>query len=343
MEKFKVAVVGATGMVGRKMLQVLAERKFPVGELYPFAAAKRAGSKIVWEGKEYTVLETNEENIKKVGAQIVIMSAGGKASGIYSPMFAAAGGIVIDNSAYWRMDDQVPLVVPEVNPEDAFKHPKGIIANPNCSTIQAMVALAPLHKAFGIKRVIYTTFQAVSGAGVKGYADLENGLKAEVEGTEMPALQKFPYPIAGNCLPEIDVLLDNGYYKEEQKMIDETHKIMHAPEIKVTATCVRVPVFYGHSESINVEFEKPATPEEVRKVLSDVPGLIVMDDPANHVYPTALQAADHDEVYVGRIRRDYTVESGINMWVVADNIRKGAATNAVQIAQLLTQRGDCKR
>lgn len=343
MQKYKVAVVGATGMVGRKMLQVLAERNFPVSELYPFASAKSAGSTIEWQGKSYTVLETNEENINKVKAEIVIMSAGGKASGIFSPMFAKAGGIVIDNSAYWRMDDQVPLVVPEVNPEDAFNHPKGIIANPNCSTIQAMVALAPLHKAFGIKRVIYTTFQAVSGAGVKGYADLENGLKAMAEKSPLPELQKFPHPIVGNCIPEIDVLLDNGYYKEEQKMIDETHKIMHAPEIKVTATCVRVPVFHGHSESINVEFEKQASVEDVKKVLSEVKGLIVLDDPANHVYPTALEAADHDEVYVGRIRRDFTVESGINMWVVADNIRKGAATNAVQIAQLLAERGECKR
>ncbi len=342
MKQFKVAVVGATGMVGRKMLQVLAERKFPVGELMPFASAKSAGSEIEYCGKKYTVIETTEENINKYRPEIVIMSAGGKASGIYSPMFAAAGGIVIDNSAFWRMDENVPLVVPEVNPEDAFDHPKGIIANPNCSTIQAMVALDPLHKAFGIKRVIYTTFQAVSGAGVKGYADLEAGVKAESEGACMPIPQKFPHPIAGNCIPEIDVLLDNGYYKEEQKMIDETHKILHAPDIKVTATCVRVPVYYGHSESINVEFEKPATPEAVREVLAKTPGIVVMDDPANHVYPTALQATDHDEVYVGRIRKDYTVESGINMWVVADNIRKGAATNAVQIAQLFIDRM-CKR
>lgn len=343
MKTYKVAVVGATGMVGRKMLQVLAERKFPVGELFPFASAKSAGTEIEWCGKKYTVLETNEENIRKVKAEIVIMSAGGKASGIYSPLFAEAGGIVIDNSAFWRMDENVPLVVPEVNPEDAFRHPKGIIANPNCSTIQAMVVLQPLHKAFGIKRVIYTTFQAVSGAGVKGYADLESGVKAEAEGACMPLPQKFPHPIAGNCIPEIDVLLDNGYYKEEQKMIDETHKILHAPDMKVTATCVRVPVYYGHSESVNIEFEKPATPDDVRKALSGIDGLVVMDDPANHVYPTALQAADHDEVFVGRIRKDYTVESGVNLWIVADNIRKGAATNAVQIAQLLASRGECRR
>lgn len=335
MRKYKVAVVGATGMVGRKMLQVLAERNFPVGELYPFASERSAGKEIEYCGKKYTVLETNEENINKVKAEIVIMSAGGKTSGIFSPLFAAAGGIVIDNSAYWRMDPNVPLVVPEVNPMDAFNHPKGIIANPNCSTIQAMVALKPLLDKFGIKRVIYTTFQAVSGAGVKGYSDLEEGIKAESEGACMPIPKKFPHPIAGNCIPEIDVLLDNGYYKEEQKMIDETHKILHAPDVKVTATCVRVPVYYGHSESINIEFVKPSSVEEVKEVLSKAPGLILQDDPANHVYPTALHAADKDEVFVGRIRKDYTVDSGINMWVVADNIRKGAATNAVQIAQLL--------
>lgn len=337
MQKYKVAVVGATGMVGRKMLQVLAERNFPVGELFPFASAKSAGKEIEYCGKKYTVLETNEENIDKVKAEIVIMSAGGKTSAEFSPLFAKAGGIVIDNSAYWRMHESVPLVVPEVNPEDAFDHPLGIIANPNCSTIQAMVALQPLHKAFGIKRVIYTTFQAVSGAGVKGYADLEAGVKAESEGACMPVPQKFPHPIAGNCIPEIDVLLDNGYYKEEQKMIDETHKILHAPEIKVTATCVRVPVYYGHSESVNIEFEKPASPEEVRAVLAAAPGVVIMDDPANHVYPTALACENRDEVFIGRIRKDYTVDSGVNMWVVADNIRKGAATNAVQIAQLLTR------
>ncbi|HIW02696.1 MAG TPA: aspartate-semialdehyde dehydrogenase [Candidatus Protoclostridium stercorigallinarum] len=342
MKTYRVAVVGATGMVGRKMLQVLAERKFPVGELLPFASAKSAGKEIEWCGKKYTVIETTEENIKAAKAEIVIMSAGGAASGKFSPVFATAGGIVIDNSAFWRMDKDVPLVVPEVNPEDAFNHPKGIIANPNCSTIQAMVALKPLNDAFGIKRVIYTTFQAVSGAGVKGYDDLDNGMKAYAEGRSDYELKKFPRPIAGNCLPEIDILLDNGYYKEEQKMIDETHKILHAPDMKVTATCVRVPVFYGHSESVNIEFEKPTTPEAVREVLAKAPGIVVVDDPANHVYPTALECADKDEVFVGRIRRDFTVDSGINMWIVADNIRKGAATNAVQIAQLLIER-DCAR
>ncbi len=342
MKEYRVAVVGATGMVGRKMLQVLAERDFPVGELLPFASAKSAGKEIEYRGKKYKVIETNEENIRRAGAEIVIMSAGGAASGKFSPMFAAAGGIVIDNSAFWRMDKDVPLVVPEVNPEDAFAHPKGIIANPNCSTIQAMVALKPLHDAFGIRRVIYTTFQAVSGAGVKGYADLDCGMKAYAEGKSEYELQKFPRPIAGNCLPEIDILLDNGYYKEEQKMIDETRKILHEPDMRVTATCVRVPVFYGHSESVNIEFDKPASPEDVRAVLEKAPGLVVIDNPAEHGYPTALECADKDEVFVGRIRRDFTVESGVNLWIVADNIRKGAATNAVQIAQLLVGR-NCTR
>ncbi|MBR6788561.1 MAG: aspartate-semialdehyde dehydrogenase [Clostridia bacterium] len=338
MKTYRVAVVGATGMVGRKMLEVLAEMDFPIGELLPFASAKSAGKEIDYRGKKYTVIETNEENIKKYAPEIVIMSAGGSTSAKFSPLFAEAGGVVIDNSAYWRMDENVPLVVPEVNPEDAFNRPKGIIANPNCSTIQAMVALSPLHKAFGIKRVIYTTFQAVSGAGVNGYADLEEGMKAIADGEEAPAPKKFTHPIAGNVIPEIDVLLPNGYYKEEQKMIDETLKILHAPEIKVTATCVRVPVYYGHSESINIEFEKKVTADDVRKVLEKAEGVVVMDDPANHVYPTPLYATNRNEVFIGRIRQDFTVESGVNLWCVADNIRKGAATNAVQIAKLITEK-----
>lgn len=338
MRQYKVAVVGATGMVGRKMLQVLAERKFPIGELIPFASARSAGSKVNYCGKDYTVVETTPENVAKAKAEIVIMSAGGATSKEYSPLFAKAGGIVIDNSAAWRMDPNVPLVVPEVNPDDAFNHPIGIIANPNCSTIQAMLPLSALHKAFGVKRVIYTTFQAVSGAGVKGHDDLEAGIKAAAEGLPAPEPKKFTHPIAGNCIPEIDVLLDNGYYKEEQKMIDETHKILHAPDMKVTATCVRVPVYNSHSESVNIEFSKNVTLDEVKKVLGCTEGLIVMDDPGNHVYPTPIYATDKDEVFVGRIRKDYSVDSGINMWIVADNIRKGAATNAVQIAQLLISR-----
>ena len=258
MKKYKVAVVGATGMVGRKMLQVLAEREFPISELVPFASARSAGKEIEFMGNKYTIQETNEENIENAKAQIVLMSAGGAASKEFSPIFVDAGGVVIDNSACWRMDDEVPLVVPEVNARAALKRPKGIIANPNCSTIQAMVALAPLHKAFGLRRVVYTTFQAVSGAGVKGYADLQEGVKAIAAGTEIPAPSKFSHPIASNCIPQIDVLLDNGYYKEEQKMIDETRKILDEKKIARTATCVRAPIFNGHSESINIEFNNPS-------------------------------------------------------------------------------------
>lgn len=329
MKKVNVAVVGATGMVGRKMLQVLEERNFPIAELYPFASARSAGKSIRYSGKDYTVIELTKQNIESRKIDIAIFSAGGSTSGEFAPIFAAHGATVVDNSSYWRMDPSVPLVVPEVNPQDIdWNH--GIIANPNCSTIQAVVALKPLDDAFGIKRIVYTTFQAVSGAGLGGYQDLENGIKGL-------APQKFPRPIFGNCLPQIDVFLPNGYTKEEEKMMKETCKIL-GHEIKVTATTVRVPVFYSHSESINVEFNKPCTLEEVRKVLTNAEGIVMMDDPQNGVYPTALDTTDRDEVYVGRLRMDDTVDSGINMWVVADNIRKGAATNAVQIAQKLVDK-----
>lgn len=323
--KYNVAVVGATGMVGRKMLQVLSERKLPIGELYLFASAKSAGKQVDFMGKNYTVIELTEESVRSRKIDIALFSAGAGTSGTFAPIFAECGAIVIDNSSRWRTDPDIPLVVPEVNPEDiAWNH--GIIANPNCSTIQAVVALAPLHKAFGIKRIVYSTYQAVSGAGLGGYTDLEEGIKGNPP-------KKFPKPIFGNCLPHIDVFLDNGYTKEEQKMMFETRKILHDESLKITATTVRVPVYYGHSESVNVEFRKPVTLEEVKKVLCEAEGVIVMDDPENRVYPTALECADHDEVYVGRIRLDDSVESGVNLWIVADNIRKGAATNAVQIAQ----------
>ncbi len=323
--KYNVAVVGATGMVGRKMLQVISERNLPIKELYLFASAKSAGKEVEFMGKTYTVIETTEENIRSRKIDIALFSAGAKTSATFAPIFASCGAVVIDNSSQWRTDPNVPLVVPEVNAHDISWH-NGIIANPNCSTIQAVVALAPLHKKFGIKRIIYSTYQAVSGAGVGGYSDLENGIKGE-------APQKFPKPIFGNLIPHIDVFLENGYTKEEQKMIFETKKILGDESLKITATTVRVPVFYGHSESINIEFNSPATREEVVKALSEGEGIVVMDDPANGVYPTPLELADRDEVFVGRIRMDDTVESGVNVWVVADNIRKGAATNAVQIAE----------
>ncbi len=260
-----------------------------------------------------------------------MFSAGGDVSKEFAPVFAKHGALVIDNSSAWRRDVNVPLVVPECNPEDILKH-KNIIANPNCSTIQAVVALKPLNDAFKIKRIVYSTYQAVSGAGVRGFNDLKGGICGEKP-------QKFPYPIFGNCLPHIDVFLDNGYTKEEDKMIFETKKILHDDSLKITATCVRVPVYYGHSESINVEFEKPCTVEEVKKVLSSAPGVVVQDDVKNNVYPMPVSAEDKDEVFVGRIRKDDTVPSGINLWVVADNIRKGAATNAVQIAEKAIELG----
>ena len=331
MKKFNIAVVGATGMVGNKFLEVLTERQLPAENYYLFASSKSAGKKINFMGKEHTIIELKEENIIDKKIDIALFSAGGDVSKAFAPIFAKHGILVIDNSNAWRRDENVPLVVPEVNASDIAWH-KNIIANPNCSTIQAMVVLKPLQKAFGIKRVIYSTYQAVSGAGVKGFNDLKGGICGEPP-------QKFPYPIFGNCIPHIDVFLDNGYTKEEDKMIFETKKILGDQDMKVTATCVRVPVYYGHSESINIEFIKPCTVEEVKEVLSKAEGVVVQDDLANNVYPMALTAENKDEVFVGRIRKDFTVESGINLWCVADNIRKGAATNAVEIAEKAIEMG----
>ncbi|WP_324824015.1 aspartate-semialdehyde dehydrogenase [Sinanaerobacter sp. ZZT-01] len=326
-KKPNIAVVGATGLVGSTFLKVLEERDFPFENLYFMASAKSAGKKLSFRGKEYVVEELNEHSFDKP-IDIALFSAGGTASEKYAPIAAAHGVTVVDNSSAWRMDKEVPLVVPEVNPDDISWN-KGIIANPNCSTIQAMVALKPLDEHFKLKRVIYSTYQAVSGSGLKGINDLKEGLKGN------DVKQAYPHPIAGNCLPQIDVFLENGYTKEEMKMIDETHKILGRDDIKVTATTVRVPVFESHSESINLEFEKPFEIEEVKKILAAAPGIVVIDDIENSQYPLARDASGKDEVFVGRIRRDFSVENGINLWVVADNIRKGAATNAVQIAELL--------
>ena len=323
MKKYVMAVVGATGMVGSKFLKVLEERKLPVSEYYLFASKKSAGKEIDFMGKKHTVIELNSENIKGKGIEIALFSAGGSVSKEFAPQFAELGAVVIDNSSQWRMYDDVPLVVPEVNGEEALNN-HGIIANPNCSTIQAVVALKPLDDAFGIKRVVYSTYQAVSGAGVAGYNDLKDGTTT-----------KFPYPITGNVLPHIDVFLPNGYTKEEEKMIKETRKILKKPDLRVTATTVRVPVFHGHSESVNVEFEKPCTVEGIKAALQSMPNVVIVDDPANLKYPMPIYAEDTDEVYVGRIRLDDSVQYGCNLWVVADNIRKGAATNAVQIAEYL--------
>lgn len=334
MKKYNIAVVGATGMVGSKFLEVLTERQLPAENYFLFASAKSAGKQIDFMGKPHTVIELKEENILDKKIDIALFSAGGETSKNFAPIFAKHGALVIDNSSQWRRDVNVPLVVPECNANDILWH-KNIIANPNCSTIQAVVALKPLHEAFGIKRVVYSTYQAVSGAGVKGFNDLKGGICGE-------APQKFPYPIFGNCIPHIDVFLPNGYTKEEDKMIFETKKILGDENLKVTATCVRVPVYYGHSESINIEFEKPCTVESVKEVLSKVKGIVLQDDGENLIYPMPLTAENHDEVFIGRIRKDETVESGVNLWVVADNIRKGAATNAVQIAEKAIELGAVK-
>ncbi|MDD4297347.1 MAG: aspartate-semialdehyde dehydrogenase [Ruminiclostridium sp.] len=326
MKNYKLAIVGATGMVGNTFLKVLEGKNLPISEFFFFASSKSAGKTITFKGKNYIVEELSESSFDR-GIDIALFSAGGSTSLKYAPIAAKKGCVVIDNSSAWRMDPNVPLVVPEVNSED-IKWNKGIIANPNCSTIQAVVALKPLQEKYGLKRVIYSTYQSVSGAGMGGYKDLENGIKGE-------APVKFIYPIAGNCIPHIDVFTDNGYTKEEVKMIEETRKILGLPNLKVTATTVRVPVFYSHSESINVELEKPFDLDELKQTLKDFPGIIVQDDPANNLYPMPITATDKDEVFVGRIRRDESVDNGVNLWVVADNIRKGAATNAVQIAEKL--------
>ena len=326
MKKYNVAVVGATGMVGRKMLQVLSERRLPVENYYLFASARSAGSTVSFMGRDYIVEELRPGCLDDKKVDYALFSAGGGTSKEYAPMFAAAGAVVVDNSSCWRMDPDVPLVVPEVNPQDIKKIKKGIIANPNCSTIQAMLPLKALHDAYGIDRVVYATYQAVSGAGVKGYADLEQRHTGD-------ALQKFEYPIYGYILPHIDVFLDNGYTKEEMKMVNETHKILGDDSIRVTATCARVPVFHGHSEAINLELKKPFEVEDIKTLLKNTPGIIVEDDPQNNIFPMPIYAEDKDEVFVGRIRRDFSVENGLNIWVVSDNIRKGAATNAVQIVE----------
>ena len=329
-KKYNLAVVGTTGMVGRKILKVLEERQLPVNNYHLFASARSAGSNIEFMGNTCTVEQLTENCFNGKNIDIALFSAGASVSRDFAPIAASQGVVVIDNSSAWRMLDEIPLVVPEVNPQDILKH-NGIISNPNCSTIQAVVALKPLHDMYGIKRLVYSTYQSVSGAGMAGYDDLVEGVKGSTK------TNKFPYPIFSNCLPHIDSFLDNGYTKEEMKMIEETRKILGDQSLKITATTVRVPVFYGHSESINVEFKKPFDIKDLTAALYKAPGLVVMDDPANNQYPMPIHAEDRDEVFVGRIRRDESLESGINMWVVADNIRKGAATNAVQIAQKLIE------
>ena len=324
---YNVAIVGSTGNVGRKFLEILEERNFPIKNIYLFASKRSAGSYLKFKGQEYLVEETCEDTIKNKKIDIALFSAGGDTSLKFAPIFSSYGAVVIDNSSAWRMNKDVPLVVPEVNPEDLKGH-NGIIANPNCSTIQAMVPLKALLDNYGIKRIVYSTYQAVSGAGMQGIKDLEDGLK----GLEP---KKFPYQIAGNCLPHIDVFLENGYTKEEMKMIEETRKILHSNDLKITATTVRVPVLNSHSESINVELNSPFELEDIFKLFEKTEGLTVYDNVNELKYPTALNVSGKDDVYVGRIRRDFSLDNGLNLWVVADNIRKGAALNAVQIAEVL--------
>ena len=329
----KVAVVGATGLVGTRMLEVLAERNFPVTELYPVASAKSVGRKITFQGREYSVVSADDAIAAR--PDLALFSAGGSTSAELAPKFAAVGCRVVDNSSQWRMDPTKKLVVPELN-GDVLEESDYIIANPNCSTIQMLLPLAPLHKAYRIKRIVVSTYQSVTGTGYKAV----DQMKAEREGGkwgEYPAV--YPYPIDQNILPHIDSFLETGYTKEEMKMVNETHKILRDDTIGVSPTTVRVPVQGGHSESVNLEFEKDFTLEEVRTLMENMPGVIVQDDPQHNIYPMPLFAWGKNEVFVGRIRRDPSVKSGLNFWCVADNLRKGAATNAVQIAELLLEKG----
>jgi aspartate-semialdehyde dehydrogenase len=332
----KVAVVGATGLVGTKMLQVLAERNFPVDELIPVASEKSVGKEVIFKGKPYKVVSA--ETAIAMKPNVAIFSAGGGTSLELAPKFAAAGVTVIDNSSAWRMDPTKRLVVPEIN-ADSITATDKIIANPNCSTIQMVVALNPLHKRYGIKRIVVSTYQSVTGTGKKAVDQLmgERGKAVKGETTDYPMAYK--YPIDLNVIPQIDVFLDNGYTKEEMKMVNETKKIMGDDSIRVTATTVRIPVMGGHSESVNVEFAQDFDLAEVKALLEKSPGVIVVDDPANAQYPMPKDAHERDEVFVGRLRRDETQPNTLNMWIVSDNLRKGAATNAVQIAEYLAGKG----
>jgi aspartate-semialdehyde dehydrogenase len=332
---YKVAVVGATGAVGQQMVACLEERRFPVARLVPLASERSVGKKVTFLGKEIPVEVLTKDSFD--GVEIALFSAGGSISKDFAPIAAQAGAVVVDNSSAWRMDPEVPLVVPEVNPQDVGLYPKtGIIANPNCSTIQMVVALKPLHEAARLKRVVVSTYQAVSGTGQKAVDELAAQVRALLSCQETKN-KVYPHRIAFNCLPHIDVFLPNGYTKEEMKMVNETQKIMGDDSIRVTATTVRVPVFYGHSEAVNIETERKLTVEEARELLAAAPGVKVVDDPAKNLYPMPLEAAGQDLTLVGRIREDFSIANGLNFWVVADNLRKGAATNAVQIAEILVR------
>ena len=331
--KYNIAIVGASGAVGEQMRQVLEERKFPVGEMRLLGSERSAGQFLDFDGRQHRVGVLNENSFENT--DIGLFSAGGTVSAKYAPLAVSAGAVVVDNTAHFRMAPDIPLVVPEVNASairDYKNH--GIIANPNCSTIQMVVALKPIHDAARIKRVVVSTYQSVSGAGRQAMEELSQQIAALFNGKDVEK-KKFPHQIAFNCIPHIDVFMEDGYTKEEWKMIHETRKILGEPSLPVTATTVRVPVFCSHSESVNVETEKKLTVAEVRALLREAPGIIVADEPENNLYPLALEATGKDATYVGRIREDHSVQNGINLWVVADNLRKGAALNAVQIAEIL--------
>ncbi len=333
MKTYQVAVVGATGAVGNEMIKTLEQRNFPVDKLKLLASERSLGVSIEYKGNMIPVEVLKEDSFE--GVKIGLFSAGGSVSEKFAPIAAQAGCVVVDNTSAFRMVPDIPLVVPEVNPEAIAQYKtKGIIANPNCSTIQMVVALKPIHDAVKIKRIVVSTYQAVSGTGKKAIEELSLQTRALLSGQE-PVVKVYPHRIAFNCLPQIDVFIENGYTKEEMKMVNETKKIFNDYSIGVTATTVRVPVFFGHSESVNIETEKKITPQEVKALLSNAPGVRVIDDPAKREYPLAIDAAGGDDTLVGRIREDESIPNGINMWVVADNLRKGAALNAVQIAEIL--------
>jgi aspartate-semialdehyde dehydrogenase len=334
--EFNVAVAGATGAVGTQMVKCLEERNFPVKMLRPLASERSLGKTVTFRGREVPVEVLGEKSFE--GIEIALFSAGGSISLKYGPIAAASGAVVVDNSSAFRMEPDIPLVVPEVNPQDiALYKNRGIIANPNCSTIQMVVVLKPIHDAARIKRLVVSTYQAVSGTGQKAVNELAEQVRALLSGAE-PKIKVYPYRIAFNVFPHIDVFLENGYTKEEMKMVLETRKIMGDDAIRVSATTARVPVFYGHSEAVNIETEKKITPDEVRALLAQAPGVKVVDDPANRLYPMPLDAAGQDLTLVGRIREDTSIANGIDLWIAADNIRKGAATNAVQIAEILAEK-----
>jgi len=333
----KVAVVGATGAVGQEMLKILEERSFPVGELKPLASERSRGKKVTFKGVEIPVEVLSKESFQ--GMELALFSAGASISREFAPIAAGAGCIVVDNSSAFRYEEDVPLVVPEVNPHRVRDYQKrGIIANPNCTTIISIVPLKPLHDYGRIQRMVVSSYQATSGAGAQAMLELEAQVKSYVEGKPLEA-RAFPYQIAFNLIPHIDVFLENGYTKEEMKMVWETRKIMEVPALRVTATCVRVPVFRAHSVSINIETEKKITRDQALEILSQAPGVKVLDDPASRKYPMPLYVAGRDECFVGRVREDISVERGLSLWVVGDQLRKGAALNAIQIAELLLQEG----